>query len=239
MAMSIHKPGQGYWVRVMTAGLIGLVTVALALWLYGQGRLIAESLPKRVWSAAVLSKPGDATALTPGTPVRLFAAAGRDGKPAAIGSAVFAGLETGTTGAETVRLTDVKIDRVAGGPRRDASEMATIVPQSATDITPSNSFAVNRPVGTAPIDGMLLGGSIVAGVLVIGTVIGFWLVGVRVKTVEWLIACDYEMSRVNWSTPKVIMGSTWVVIGACLLLSAILFLSDFGFRFLGQLADLV
>jgi preprotein translocase SecE subunit len=38
------------------------------------------------------------------------------------------------------------------------------------------------------------------------------------------------MKRVNWSTRKTIIGSTWVVIGACVLLALMLFVTDYGLQ---------
>ena len=50
MAIGIYKPGQGYWVRVLTATLIGVVTLAAAAWSYSQMQLVAEKLPRSVWA---------------------------------------------------------------------------------------------------------------------------------------------------------------------------------------------
>jgi preprotein translocase SecE subunit len=52
----------------------------------------------------------------------------------------------------------------------------------------------------------------------------------RPRTVDFLIATDSEMKRVNWSTPREIRGSTYVVIGACFLLAAALFIFDLIFK---------
>ena len=61
-------------------------------------------------------------------------------------------------------------------------------------------------------------------------VLAFWLAGRREKTVDFLIATDFEMKKVNWSTPKEVIGATWVVIGAAVLISASLFVFDLTFR---------
>lgn len=227
MAMSIHKPGQGYWVRVMTACLIGLVTVALAVWLYGQGLLVADSLPKHTWNASLAVGQTQAQAaeiIKPGAAVTLLGAPDKAGKPNPIGAATFAGVATGTTGLPSARLENVTLDRGPTGTRHDGSEIKTIVPAGTTD---AKGLLIDRAAGDAPFSGNLLGGIVVAVVLVAGAVIGFWIVGVRISTVEWLIACDFEMKRVNWSTRKTVIGSTWVVIGACVLLAVMLFATDY------------
>jgi preprotein translocase SecE subunit len=63
--------------------------------------------------------------------------------------------------------------------------------------------------------------------LILGsTLLGFWLIGVKPASSEFLIATDGEMKKVNWSTRKDIIGSTQVVIMWCVLLALGLFLVD-------------
>ena len=70
----------------------------------------------------------------------------------------------------------------------------------------------------------------IAGVIiVIGAAVTFFFVGARRKSVEFLIATDNEMKKVNWSTRKDIQGSTVVVIVAAFLITAGLFAVDMGF----------
>ncbi|MBL8964243.1 MAG: preprotein translocase subunit SecE [Phycisphaerae bacterium] len=44
-----------------------------------------------------------------------------------------------------------------------------------------------------------------------------------------MIATDGEMKKVNWSTRREVLGSTWVVIGACFLIATFLFIVDIAF----------
>ncbi len=52
----------------------------------------------------------------------------------------------------------------------------------------------------------------------------FWLVGRKQDVVDFLIATEGEMKKVNWSTRREVWGATRVVIVAVLALSLILFL---------------
>jgi preprotein translocase SecE subunit len=54
----------------------------------------------------------------------------------------------------------------------------------------------------------------------------YWLVGVRASTAEFLIATDGEMKKVNWSTRKGVIDSTWVVILWSVVLAGGLFVID-------------
>ncbi len=55
----------------------------------------------------------------------------------------------------------------------------------------------------------------------------FFLVGCRPKVVDFLIATEGEMKKVNWSTRREIMGSTWVVIGLTVVIALIITLLDY------------
>lgn len=50
------------------------------------------------------------------------------------------------------------------------------------------------------------------------------------RSVDFLIATEGEMKKVNWSSKKEIMGSTWVVIGFAVLIAILCFLLDLAFQ---------
>jgi len=72
-------------------------------------------------------------------------------------------------------------------------------------------------------------------VVILGSVgaLLYWLVGRKQNIVDFMIATEAEMKKVNWPTRKEIVGSTWVVIAGTFLIALILFLIDifFGFSF--------
>ena len=67
-------------------------------------------------------------------------------------------------------------------------------------------------------------------------VIGAFLYRVmnKPRVVDFMIATEGEMKKVNWPSKKEIIGSTWVVIAGTLIIAAILFVVDlfFGWLFL-------
>ncbi|MBN8644027.1 MAG: preprotein translocase subunit SecE [Planctomycetes bacterium] len=69
-----------------------------------------------------------------------------------------------------------------------------------------------------------------AGLIVaIGIAAGLMFVYFKPSTAEFLIATEGEMKKVNWSTRREVLGSTWVVITVSLSIAAILWLVDLGF----------
>jgi preprotein translocase subunit SecE len=57
-------------------------------------------------------------------------------------------------------------------------------------------------------------------------VVIYYFVGVKPRSVDFLVATDGEMKKVNWSTRKDVIASTWVVIAASIVLAAGLFVVD-------------
>jgi preprotein translocase SecE subunit len=64
--------------------------------------------------------------------------------------------------------------------------------------------------------------------------IGFRLIGQKPGVVDFMIATEGEMKKVNWSTRREILGSTWVVIGLTLLIAVYCFSCDFIFNWFFQ-----
>ena len=124
MALSIYKPGQGYWTRVLSAIGAGVLVCVLTVWIWGE-------------------------------------------------------------------LTSV------------TNEKTRTIVQSVVVVA-------------------LLGGS---------GAIGYWVMN-KARIVDFLIATDAEMRKVNWPTRREITGSTWVVICGTLLMAALLWVVDIGFALL-------
>ncbi len=57
-------------------------------------------------------------------------------------------------------------------------------------------------------------------------VIGYYLICVHKRFVDFLIATEGEMKKVNWSTRREIMGSTWVVISLTFIIATLIALLD-------------
>lgn len=216
MNLGIYKPGQGYWVRVMTAVLVALVTILLAWWINEQGKALAEFLPKNTWNAAVDLASGS---VTPGGTVDLSARPNESGQSPVIGTAV---LEAYNADARLATFGSIKMNE-----GRQPSEIAAAAPL-ASGTAPAFSLKLSRPQGQQAIQPAILGGSMAIGVVVIGAILGYWFVGLREKTVEFLIATDFEMKKVHWTSWREVLGNTWVVIGACILLALCLWLIDLG-----------
>jgi len=57
-------------------------------------------------------------------------------------------------------------------------------------------------------------------------VMGYYLLCVHKRFVDFLIATEGEMKKVNWSTRREIMGSTWVVISLTFLIASLIAVLD-------------
>lgn len=217
MSLGIYKQGQGYWVRVMTAAMIGVITLATAAWLSSEALKVAEKLPTTSWNADLV---GTATMPAQGQKVVLYGKGQGSDAEVELGTATVASVSE-----SVVRLTDVSM--------KDAMQDPTAAQQvrSVEGATPAvNATIKDRAVRVPLIESTLLMGIVGAVVILIGACIGYYFTAVYQRFVDFLIATDGEMKKVNWSTMKDIRKSTTVVIFASLMLAASLFIVDFAFQ---------
>lgn len=67
--------------------------------------------------------------------------------------------------------------------------------------------------------------AITGGVVVLGAIIAFWLMN-KPANVDFLIATDAEMKKVNWTSRRELFGSTKIVIIFMFLIALLLFAID-------------
>ncbi|MHC5004584.1 MAG: preprotein translocase subunit SecE [Planctomycetota bacterium] len=84
-----------------------------------------------------------------------------------------------------------------------------------------------RIEGVEPVFVSAAGATIFA--LIFG-IIGFILIGRKQRVVDFMIATEGEMKKVNWSTRREILGSTWVVIGLTIFIALLCFVVDLLFQ---------
>ncbi len=214
MALGIYKPGHGYWVRVLTAVGAGLLVLATAAWLWGESAAIP--LPNRAWTITLEDATGT---LAPGEVVTITAADG-EGQP----------VEIGTMTVESYQPSEL------------APKVRLVKPLLAEGRSPSDTVGV-RTAGFAAsvgaggniipvpiVEPLYVQGAMAGLALLGGAVLVFYFVGSRASSSEFLIATDGEMKKVNWTTRREVLGSTWVVIVASFLIAAILYVVDYAFQ---------
>ena len=219
MKLGLYKPGQGYWVRVMTAAMIAVVTFATAGWLMGQMSVLADKLPVRSWAADV----GNASSGQPqvGQRVKLLTGGTATAPAEVLGTGEVTSFDAGS---QTLRIG-------AFQPAKEGYEAISAASFAKTDDGSGFVAPVKGSLRKIPIiQAVYLQGISAALVLLIGAFLAYFFAGVRQGSVEFLIATDMEMKKVNWSTRKDIINSTWVVVGASFLLAAVLFGIDVAFQ---------
>jgi preprotein translocase SecE subunit len=201
----MYKPGQGYWTRVLTAVFAGVLVLAAAAWLYGQALLIP--LPDRAW----ITSYGSAVDFQPGQQVELL---GEPviGQRATLGTATVETVEAGQAGG-TITVVQPQLNE--GALRSQVEALRS----QAGQMTVLSGGVRGVPI----IERIYVQGAMVVLVVLLGAAVIMYFVAVKKPSVDFLIATDGEMKKVNWSTRKDILNSTWVVIGASALLGLYLF----------------
>jgi preprotein translocase SecE subunit len=218
MALGIYKPGHGYWVRVLTAVVAGLLVLATAAWLWGETAAI--NLPNSAWDVSLSESEG---LLTPGQVVTVLA---DPLDPAVVGGLI----EVGTMEVATFEASEL------------SPKVRLVKPELSEGVVPSDmkgvraegfSASVGESGAVFPIpviQPLYVQGAVAGLAMLAGAVLVFVFVGSKPASCEFLIATDGEMKKVNWSTRREVMGSTWVVIAASFLVAAILYLVDYAFQ---------
>lgn len=223
MNFRLYKPGQGYWMRVVTAAFFGTLILAMAAWLWNESKAIA--LPIKGYTVPVEGLP---EGRSPGAgDVLTFLSENTDPAGPArttVGSSAIATAETTSTGA-TIVTTKVALE--PGHEAYDATRF-TITPATGASGAPYEVRLYGNMQPIPIFDPQYLQVGLAVAAILVGALFLLYFVSMSPKTGEFLIATDGEMKKVNWSTRKEVIGSTWVVVTTCFLLAGVLFVVDFG-----------
>ncbi|MEM7621649.1 MAG: preprotein translocase subunit SecE [Planctomycetota bacterium] len=219
MVAAIYKAGQGYWVRALSAVFFGVLALAAAAW--GWGQASAVDLPLTGYAYSVTGVEGD---VAPGTVVEIIAPSRDiDETPVVLGTATVSLYEQREAGISAIEVSDVIVTSEDLRP-----DEATVI-QTGSDGAFVAQVRPNTSRGLEIFPPIYLQAG-VAGILILaGAIAIYYFIGINRGSVEFLIATDGEMKKVNWSTRREVIGSTWVVIIAAFLIAAILFGIDTSF----------
>lgn len=214
MGLGIYKPGQGYWVRVLSAVAFGVLVLATAAWVWGETAAI--NLPTKAWMMTLEDSAGS---LAAGETLTAFAPSNDTGELVEVGTIQVASFEQGEFSSKVTLDTPALAEGVV------PSDIEALQPQGFD--TPIGI----RSVLTIPVvDQLYVQGGAAGLVLLVGAGLIFYFIGSHPSSCEFLIATDGEMKKVNWSTRREVLGSTWVVIASSFLIAGMLYVVDLAFQ---------
>lgn len=223
MSFGIYKQGQGYWVRTMTAVFVGVLFLVGASWAWKQTENL--TLPIKGY-VLTLNVTGDQQP-DPQSTVLIERIGSRD-VVEPIASAQVESVSVSGTGRGVLAINQIEFAQGHFAIPSDARVRA-----DSSTINFAGQVVGRESIELFP---RLYVQAAIAGVIIlIGTVCLYYLVGIKPRTVDFLVATDGEMKKVNWSTRKEIIGSTQVVIVAAVLIAGILFIIDLAFSNLFKL----
>ncbi len=211
--MGLYKSGQGYWTRVCTAIALVLLLISAFAWLVEQCKLV--DIPVHEWTLVLDSSSQDPKA---GETVTLLKDGGAPAEPMA--SARIKDVGT-SSGRKSVTVDTVLFLGDAKTLREAKNAVVAGTPFTA-------HIASVEPIPTFPL--IYLQAAAGGALLLVGTGLIFWFVGFRHRSVDFLIATDAEMKKVNWSSRKTIIDSTWMVVLASVLIAALIYIIDIIFQ---------
>jgi len=208
--VGLYKYGQGYWVRTMTAIFAGILVLVTAMWAWDS--LNAIKLPMREWRLSTTNPTGSTQV---GQTLTLLKADVQP--PVTLGTASVKAIE-----GSAITVGDINITA-------PPSDTAPYSIASTTQMQSSDgafSALVAQRSGIEIFDKVYLQMGVALLLLLAGCIAIYSLVGKMHNSVDFLIATDGEMKKVNWATRKVVIDSTYVVIGATFLIALILYIFD-------------
>lgn len=217
--MGLYKPGQGYWTRVGTAiGLILLLLSAVA-WLVKQCELV--NIPLTTWTVSVSGVQGD---IASGTDVRVLTESLTPGTaPTAVATGHVSEVTSSVAGRKALTLD--KITYAEGQNTLAVGKNLAIGTAEGAPVVKIESI-----VGNPAFPRIWLQGPAALTLFLVGLGLIYWFVGIRARSVDFLIATDAEMKKVNWSSRKTIVDSTWMVVGASVLIAGLIYIIDIIFQ---------
>ncbi len=222
MSVGVYKPGQGYWVRVLTACFAGALVLSGAAWAWNQAATYEPPTPTYRLSLAAVQ--GD---LSPGVQVDLYQPGITEAEgDQLIGTATVESFNTGDARTGSAVIANVRMQ----GEDIVQSTRKIVVEDIVGQGTPFTAEVLPSGVlGIAAFDRIYVQGAVAGTILLVGAVLVYLFVAMKRQTVNFLIATDGEMKKVNWSTRKEVQGSTVVVVIASFLLAMLIFVIDYGF----------
>lgn len=222
MALGIYKMGQGYWVRVLTAVFAGTLVLAAGAWAWRQAEVYIRP-PTPTWQVFVRAVEGQ---LQAGEQVRLIGDHPMTQE---------ADAELGVAVAQEIRTDRI----VVGSIEMQADGLNPAMAQELRSGDGAFAARVVTATGIPAFEPIYAQLAVIGLVLLVGGGLTYWFVAANARSVEFLIATDGEMKKVNWSTRREIIGSTWVVVVATFLIAAILFGIDFVFASFFRMIDVL
>ncbi|MFG0305165.1 MAG: preprotein translocase subunit SecE [Phycisphaerales bacterium JB040] len=215
--IGIRKPGQGYWVRVCSVVFWAAVVAAAAGYAWNQAQLVPVPTVAFTFNAPQIDDEIQA-----GDIVSLLQIDAEGGDDQAFGTALVQSVMHPANASGSITISNVSLTsetdyagnavRLVEGDTSSPAGVAILQPRSAT------------PIPAYPQVYLQAGAA--GGVLLLGAIALLWTHGSHRRIVDFLIATDGEMRKVNWTTRKQIQGSTIVVIVATFLIAAFLFAFD-------------
>ncbi len=228
MSFGIYKPGQGYWVRMLSAVGFGLLVLAGVAWLWSELDTIGRKGTSQRGSTELVTR---------------LAAWGKANQHEIAGLQNLREAQLITTdNNRSIRLIDslgrsyaldaVQFDAAnvlvdTGLPPLDRGAALRLRDVERVSVVGDNVNFAGIPTFAHRNRLYIQSGTAAGVILLFGGVI-FWALN-KPKVVEFMIATEAEMRKVNWPTKREVIGSTWVVICGTFLMAFILLAVDMAF----------
>ncbi|MBU6411943.1 MAG: preprotein translocase subunit SecE [Planctomycetes bacterium] len=215
--LGLYRYGEGYWVRVMTAVLAALLFMAAAAW--GAQELGALTLPVKGYTLSLKNIDPSLTSVAAGTElIPLGQDSTGTGVHPPVGKGVAGSFVRSSDGTGSLTVLNASLN--------EGVDPTSINRVQIGGSTVSVTGALSIPI----VEKLYVQSGLATLIFLVGAGVIFFYVGRKRSTVDFLVATDGEMKKVNWSTKKEVQNATMTVVGATFLIAGFLFIVDIGFQ---------
>jgi preprotein translocase SecE subunit len=202
---------------MMTTVALGVLFLGTAAWAWKSLEAIRPPTP--TWDVAVESMTAG-TALTVKVGDRATLVDGRGSPPEQVGVATVTAVEPREVGRAVVTIGEIELSTRADG------KSAEILTATLLNVSGAAPMQIEQAVGVPAFQIVFVQAAVATVIVLVGGFLTYFYVGRHQNAVEFLIATDGEMRKVNWSTKKIVLDSTYVVIAAAILIAGFIFAWD-------------
>jgi preprotein translocase SecE subunit len=207
---------------MMTCVCAGVLALSTAGWAWKSLEAIRPPTP--TWQLNLDGLPAAATPMV-GESVTLLDTSVTPAQK--VGAATISSVEPGVAGRAKVVIAKIEREVDLTGKRIDLLAASNLYgPASPSGQGSIWNAQIAQAQGIPAFQIVLLQASAATIILLVGGMLTYFYVGRKASSAEFLISTDGEMRKVNWSTKKIVIDSTYVVIAASVLIAAFIFLWD-------------
>lgn len=229
MSLAIYKSGQGYWTRLLSGVGVGVLVLAGVAWLWGELGAVGTGRSVISASSSMVSQNLAEWGRDQNLPIANIATIRKIDVQVGPGNQPTGFTLTDLNG-QTFSLTPanmrVLMNRVAA---KQSGNTAIEQPDPPANVrVDQQTIKFETEASWAYTNRLYIQAGVSVGIILVFGALVYYLLN-KPNIVDFMIATEAEMKKVNWPTKREVMGSTWIVICGTVMMAVLLLVVDLAF----------